>query len=90
MSLELVWYCRFETLGWEFPSWSDTPGPAFNILKGGILAADRVMTVSQVCLQCPHSKPKALCEAGTSGGQTVCNLYQPEANALILHFCKMG
>ncbi|KAK9862858.1 hypothetical protein WJX84_002295 [Apatococcus fuscideae] len=37
----------FETLGWEFPSWSATPGPAFNILKGGILAADRVVPVSQ-------------------------------------------
>ena len=40
---------RFDTLGWEFPSWSATPGPAFNILKGGILAADRVLTVSEVC-----------------------------------------
>lgn len=39
---------RFDTLGWEFPSWSATPGPAFNILKGGILAADRVLTVSEV------------------------------------------
>ena len=40
--------CRFDVLSWKFPDWAATPGPAFNILKGGIVAADRVLTVSQV------------------------------------------
>eukprot|EP00891_Asterochloris_glomerata_P008981 jgi/Astpho2/8981/fgenesh1_pm.00133_%23_25_t len=38
------WY---DVLSWKFPDWAATPGPAFNILKGGIVAADRVLTVSQ-------------------------------------------
>lgn len=35
-------------LEWKFPDWAAVTGPAINILKGAILAADRVMTVSQV------------------------------------------
>lgn len=36
-------------MGWEYPSWSHVNGPAVNLLKGGVLTADRVMTVSKVC-----------------------------------------
>ena len=36
---------------WKFPDWAAINGPAINILKGAILAADRVMTVSQVHFQ---------------------------------------
>lgn len=45
--------CRFHALSWEFPSWAAINGLAFNILKGGVAAADRVVTVSQVppCLK---------------------------------------
>lgn len=35
-------------MGWEYPSWAHINGPAVNLLKGGILTADRVMTVSKV------------------------------------------
>lgn len=35
-------------MGWEYPSWSHVNGPAVNLLKGGVLTADRVMTVSKV------------------------------------------
>ena len=40
--------CRWDVLEWKFPDWAAVTGPAINILKGAILAADRVMTVSQV------------------------------------------
>jgi hypothetical protein len=36
-------------MGWEYPTWSHVNGPAVNLLKGGVLTADRVMTVSKVC-----------------------------------------
>lgn len=39
---------RWDVLEWKFPDWAAVTGPAINILKGAILAADRVMTVSQV------------------------------------------
>ena len=42
--------CRWDVLEWKFPDWAAVTGPAINILKGAILAADRVMTVSQVRL----------------------------------------
>ena len=35
-------------MGWEYPTWSHVNGPAVNLLKGGMLTADRVMTVSKV------------------------------------------
>jgi hypothetical protein len=35
-------------MGWEYPTWSHINGPAVNLLKGGVLTADRVMTVSKV------------------------------------------
>jgi hypothetical protein len=35
-------------MGWEYPTWSHVNGPAVNLLKGGVLTADRVMTVSKV------------------------------------------
>ena len=38
---------RYDPMGWEYPSWSHINGPAVNLLKGGILTADRVMTVSK-------------------------------------------
>lgn len=37
----------WDVLEWKFPDWAAVTGPAINILKGAILAADRVMTVSQ-------------------------------------------
>lgn len=37
----------WSTVEWKFPDWAAINGPAINILKGAILAADRVMTVSQ-------------------------------------------
>lgn len=40
---------RWDVVEWKFPDWAAVNGPAINILKGAILAADRVMTVSQVC-----------------------------------------
>ena len=47
--------CRYDVLSWKFPDWAATPGPAFNILKGGIVAADRVLTVSQVSQEVPNT-----------------------------------
>ena len=38
----------YDPMGWEYPSWAHINGPAVNLLKGGILTADRVMTVSKV------------------------------------------
>ena len=43
---------RYEPMGWRYPDWSHVNGPAVNLLKGGILTADRVMTVSQVFAVC--------------------------------------
>ena len=44
-------------MGWEYPTWSHVNGPAVNLLKGGVLTADRVMTVSKVW------KPDGSCSA---------------------------
>ena len=41
----------YDPMGWEYPSWAHINGPAVNLLKGGILTADRVMTVSKVRAQ---------------------------------------
>jgi len=38
----------YDPMGWEYPSWAHINGPAVNLLKGGIMTADRVMTVSKV------------------------------------------
>ena len=43
--------CRYDPLSWEYPSWASINGPAVNILKGALVASDRIVTVSQV----PHS-----------------------------------
>ena len=42
-------WCRYEPLGWEFPSWAAINGPAFNILKGAVAVSDRIITVSKGC-----------------------------------------
>ncbi len=49
LPFEFAFLCRWDVLEWKFPDWAAVTGPAINILKGAILAADRVMTVSQVC-----------------------------------------
>lgn len=45
----MEWYGALE---WVFPTWSRThaldTGQAVNILKGAIVTADRILTVSQV------------------------------------------
>lgn len=41
---------RYDPLSWEYPSWASINGPAVNILKGALVASDRIVTVSQVCL----------------------------------------
>ena len=54
--------CRYDPLSWEYPSWASINGPAVNILKGALLASDRIVTVSQaraVRVACLH----ALCIA---------------------------
>ncbi|KAK9809081.1 hypothetical protein WJX72_009092 [[Myrmecia] bisecta] len=38
------WY---DPLSWRYPDWASINGPAVNILKGGVVASDRVVTVSQ-------------------------------------------
>ncbi|BDA44490.1 Soluble starch synthase 1, chloroplastic/amyloplastic [Coccomyxa sp. Obi] len=38
------WY---DPLSWEYPSWASINGPAVNILKGALVASDRIVTVSQ-------------------------------------------
>ena len=47
-TLRFVSLCSYDPMGWEYPSWAHINGPAVNLLKGGILTADRVMTVSKV------------------------------------------
>jgi starch synthase len=37
----------WDPLSWAFPDWAANRGPAINVLKGAIVAADRVVTVSQ-------------------------------------------
>lgn len=39
---------RYDPLSWEYPSWASINGPAVNILKGALVASDRIVTVSQV------------------------------------------
>lgn len=52
LGLPPEWYGALE---WVFPTWARThaldKGEAVNILKGAIVTADRIATVSQVILQ---------------------------------------
>lgn len=43
-----LWCGRYDPLSWEYPSWASINGPAVNILKGALVASDRIVTVSQV------------------------------------------
>lgn len=49
LGLPLEWYGAVE---WVFPTWARThaldTGKAVNVLKGAIVTADRILTVSQV------------------------------------------
>lgn len=49
LGLPPEWYGALE---WVFPTWARThaldPGQAVNLLKGAVVTADRLLTVSQV------------------------------------------
>ena len=62
-----VGLCRYDPLSWEYPSWASINGPAVNILKGALVASDRIVTVSQArsAHACPalHACMHILCNA---------------------------
>lgn len=37
----------YDPVSWRFPDWARITGPAVNLLKGGIVTSDRIVTVSQ-------------------------------------------